>query len=53
MLQVEIEKLRSAVSTLENEKSEVTSSYEKDRILWENRTIYLEQQKEQTRIETA
>lgn len=38
---------------LENEKSEVTSSYEKDRILWENKVSYLEQQKEQTRTETT
>lgn len=52
-LQAEIDKLRSVIGTLENEKSEVTSNYEKDRILWENKVNYLEQQKEQTRNETA
>lgn len=36
---------------MENSKSEAMSTYEKDKILWENKLNFLEQQKEQNRIE--
>lgn len=51
--QGELDKLKAQIEVLDNEKSEVISNYEKDRILWENKIAFLEQQKEQAKIETS
>lgn len=43
------ERLKIAHQELERELSEVTSSYERDKALWENKFQFLEQQKEQAK----
>ena len=49
-LQSDIDRFKILIAELENRKSEAISTYEKDKILWENKLNFLEQQKEQNRI---
>ena len=44
-MQSDIDRYKIIISELENGKSEAISTYEKDRILWENKLNFLEQQK--------
>ena len=37
---------------IENEKCDISSNYERDRILWENKNIHLERQKENAKSES-
>ena len=46
---VDLEKYRALCLQFESEKNEITALYEKDRVLWEARFNFLEQQKEQAK----
>lgn len=48
-LQQELEKFKQLNLTLEQEKSEIYTSYERDKALWEGKFQFLEQQKEQAK----
>lgn len=52
-MQIELERVKELLSTLENDKSEVVSNYEKDKILWENKLNFLEQQNKQSKTENS
>ena len=50
-LQSDVDRYKVMITELENSKSEIVSTSEKDRILWENKLNFLEQQKEQNKTE--
>lgn len=45
----DLEKYRALCLQFESEKNEITALYEKDRVLWEARFNFLEQQREQAK----
>lgn len=50
-LQQEYEKYKENCTVLEGEKNEISTNYEKDKMLWEGKFSFLEQQRDQTKQE--
>ena len=50
ILQSDVDRYKIMINELENSKSEIVSSSDKDRILWENKLKFLEEQKESNKI---
>ena len=45
----EADKLKKQILELEKENSEINSNYDRDKVLWEGKCSFLEQQKEQAK----
>ena len=52
-ISVELEKYKSAYNSIEIEKNEIVSNYDKDKVLWEGKTQFLEKQKEAAKKELS